>query len=394
MNDACRETALAELLPDRLLGNIGRALQQLLGPDAALLDAGGTALWGEAPPPEAARSALVLEIEPVAYVAATAAPAKVAAAATLLAEILQARNRYVMVSELHIEAIAADFARLKAEHLALQESEARYKALSAELEQRVKEQVATLDERQRQLYQAEKLASVGQLAAGIAHEINNPIGFVRSNLQSFAGYLDRFEQLRARLDRAQDAWAEFDLDFVLADGRELLADSVAGADRIARIVKDLRGFSNIDRPQEEMVDLNVNLRDACAVVAGQKPEGVRLTLDLKPLPPLLCLPGLLNQVFLNVLINALQAVGEHGEIRVASASAGGRIDISIADDGPGMAADVLARVFEPFFTTREVGQGTGLGLTVARDVVQAHDGSIVLESQPGRGTTVRISLPT
>jgi signal transduction histidine kinase len=299
-----------------------------------------------------------------------------------------------MVSELHLEAIAADFEKLKIEHLSVQESEARCKALAAELEQRVKEQVAILEERQRQLYQAEKLASVGQLAAGVAHEINNPIGFIHSNLTTFADYLDKFAQLRSRLDEARRAWADLDLDFVLADGRELVADSTAGADRIARIVHDLRGFSNIDRPEEEMVDVNDSLRAACAVIVGQKPAGVALRLDLQAVPPLLCLPGLLNQVFLNLLINALQAVGRQGEIRVGSHLEGTHIVITIGDNGEGIAADVLPRVFEPFFTTRDVGQGTGLGLTVARDVVQVHGGSIELESAIGRGTTVRIDLPS
>jgi two-component system, NtrC family, sensor kinase len=394
MNNSCRELRLEELLPAETLAAIGPALTTLLGANVALLDPSGKAWWGMPPDAGAARSALIVELEAIGQVAAQAAPERVAAAMQLLLAVARARARYLMVSELHLEAVAADFEKLKLEHKALQESEARYKSLAAELEQRVRQQVETLEERQRQLYQAEKLASVGQLAAGVAHEINNPIGFIHSNLKSFGDYLERFAQLRNRLDDARRAWADLELDFVLADGRELVADSTAGADRIARIVKDLRGFSNIDRPEEEMVDVNDSLRSACAVIAGQKPDSVALTLDLKPVPPLLCLPGLLNQVFLNLLINALQAVGQQGEIRVSSQAEGTRIVITIADNGVGIAADVLPRVFEPFFTTRDVGLGTGLGLTVAHDVIQVHGGSIELESALGRGTTVRVILPT
>jgi signal transduction histidine kinase len=394
MTDSCREVRLDELLPAKTLATIGPALTELLGESAAVLDASGKALWGRAPSSAAANSALTIELEPIGQITATTTATRGAAAAQLVLEILRARARYLMVSELHLDAVAADFEKLKAEHLALQESEARYKSLAAELEQRVQQQVETLEERQRQLYQAEKLASVGQLAAGVAHEINNPIGFIHSNLKTFGDYLDKFARLRDRLDEARRAWADLDLDFVLTDGRELVADSMAGSDRIARIVKDLRGFSNIDRPQEEMVDVNDSLRSACAVVAGQKPAGVTLTVDLQPVPPLLCLPGLLNQVFLNLLINALQAVGSQGAIRVSSSAEEGRIVICIADDGTGIEAEALPHVFEPFFTTRDVGQGTGLGLTVARDVVQVHGGSIELDSTVGRGTTVRINLPT
>jgi two-component system NtrC family sensor kinase len=386
-----REASLAELLPPAVLTRLGPALATLLGDAAALRDAAGHVLWGAPVDGMPVRAPLILELEPLGHLEASSGHA-VAAAAALLTEILKGQARYRMASSLHLEAVAADFEKLKAEHAALQQSEARLRALSAELERRVEEQVAVLEERQRQLYQAEKLAAVGQLAAGIAHEINNPIGFIRSNVNTFGGYLGKVAALKSRLDTA--VWKDLDLDFVLADGRELVADSIAGIDRIARIVKDLRGFSNIDRPEEEVIDVNDSLRAAASVIEGQKPAGVAVRLDLRPLPPLLCLPGHLNQVFLNVLINALQAVGDRGEIRVASRAEGTRIVVAIGDDGPGIAPEILDRVFDPFFTTRAVGQGTGLGLTVARDIVRAHDGSISLESTPGRGTTVTIGLPT
>jgi signal transduction histidine kinase len=319
------------------------------------------------------------------------------AAAWLIKEVLRSRLRYRMASELHDEVILSSFEQLKRDHAALEVSEASYKALSADLEMRVEAQVAILEQRQRQLYEAEKLASVGQLAAGIAHEINNPIGFVRSNLETFSVYLGKVAALGDTLDQAKVSWKALGLDFVVEDGHELVAESIAGIDRVARIVKDLRGFSNIDRPDEEMVDLNDGLTSACAVVAGQLPAGVKLLKELSPLPPLMCLPGHLSQVWLNVLQNAVQAVGRNGTIRVSSAVSSGisgeSICIKVTDDGQGISGEVLAHVFEPFFTTRDVGKGTGLGLTVARDIVGAHGGDIGIESTSEHGTTVTITLP-
>jgi two-component system NtrC family sensor kinase len=386
-----RSATLAELLPESLADKLRAAVGELLGCAVELRE---TATPGS---PEAP---LTLEIEPIGYLSASAtagigAPAtsRLEAAAWLVKEVLRSRLRYRMASELHDEVTLSSFEQLKRDHAALEVSEASYKALSADLERRVEAQVAILEQRQRQLYEAEKLASVGQLAAGIAHEINNPIGFVRSNLETFSLYLGKVAALGATLDQAKVSWQALGLDFVVEDGRELVAESIAGVDRVARIVKDLRGFSNIDRPDEEMVDLNDGLTSACAVVAGQMPAGVKLVKALSPLPPLMCLPGHLSQVWLNVLQNAVQAVGQHGSIQVSSGVAGESICIKVTDDGPGISDEVMAHVFEPFFTTRDVGKGTGLGLTVARDIVGAHGGDIVIESTAGQGTTVTITLP-
>jgi signal transduction histidine kinase len=394
-----RSATLTELLPDSLADKICAAVGELLGYAVVLREAAA---------PGSLEAPMTLEIEPIGYLSAIAAagidaPAatRLEAAAWLVKEVLRSRFRYRMASELHDEVTLSSFEQLKRDHAALEVSEASYKALSADLERRVEAQVAILEQRQRQLYEAEKLASVGQLAAGIAHEINNPIGFVRSNLVTFSGYLGKFGELGGQLDQARASWAALGLDFVVRDGQELVAESIAGVDRVARIVKDLRGFSNIDRPDEEMVDLNDSLTSACAVVAGQLTLGVTLRKQLSPLPPLMCLPGHLSQVWLNVLQNAVQAVGLNGTISVSSGVyngvssglAGESICIKVTDDGPGISDEVLAHVFEPFFTTRDVGKGTGLGLTVARDIVGAHGGDIGIESKPGRGTTVTITLP-
>lgn len=268
---------------------------------------------------------------------------------------------------------------------------------SARLEAYVNARAAEAEERYRLLYQAEKLASVAQLAAGVAHEMNNPIGFVRSNLTTLGKYLAQVAALKDRLDEAPVAWRDLDLDFVVADAAELIGDCIAGLDRVARIVEDLKGFSNVNRPDEEMADINEGLRAVCAVIESQRPPGVTLSIDAGELPRLLCLPGHLNQAFLNVLKNALQAVGEAGEIHVESRreSEDGveAIVVRIRDNGVGIYPRDLPKVFDPFYTTRPVGQGTGLGLTVARDIVQVHNGTLALDSAPGRGTLVTIRLP-
>lgn len=395
-SDFDREWQLGELFDARMLERIAPPLAELLGADLAILDRDGAALWGH-PAAEARREALVLEIEPAGYLASSNAdPARLHSAGRMFTALLRAEARYRMASALHLEAVTQDFETLKLEHSRLLASEARYRKLSEELEARVEAQVADLETRQRQLYQAEKLASVGQLAAGTAHEINNPLGFVSSNLSSFKLYLDKFAALHGRLAEGEAAWQSLDLDFVLEDGAELLADCSAGLARIARIVADLKSFSNEGRPPTEAADLNACLQHAVSVI-GTPPPGIQLETSLAPLPPLTCNPGHLNQVFASLIRNALQAIqdaGRPGTVRIESEASADGIHIHIADDGVGMSPDQLARAFEPFYTTRAIGTGTGLGLSTARNIVLAHHGRIDLASTPGAGTTATLFFPT
>lgn len=391
-----REWRIEELLDQGMMQRVGPALNVLLGGDAAIVDADGHVLWGIAVA-EARREPLVLELEPVAYLASQSADQTALAGARALLELLlRTQVRYKMASNLHLEAVAEDFESLRLEHARLQESEARYKALSGELEARVRAQVLQLEERQQMLYSAEKLASVGQLAAGVAHEVNNPLGFVRSNLATFQHYLGQFGDLKARLGEGEVAWQALDLDFILEDGGDLLAESLKGIDRIAKIVSELKSFSNVDRASEEFLDLNDCLRQAASVIEGQLPSGVSLRLELLPLPGLVCLPGHINQMLLGLLRNAGQAIseaGRPGEIGVSSAADEQGITILIRDNGVGMTAEQLARAFEPFYTTRPVGAGAGLGLTTARNIVLAHSGRIDLVSYRDVGTTVTLFFP-
>lgn len=380
-----REWILAELLPVGEREKAGPALRTLLGDDCAILDADGTVLWGTLPE-GAAREPLVVELEPVGYLAAAAPCPRLKAAATLLRQILAARTRYLLAASLHHEAVDANYEALRA-------SELRYKALSEALEQRVEEQVTQIEAQQRQLYVTEKAAAVGQLAAGVAHEINNPIGFIRSNLNTFAAYLNKFASLQKDLSHAGELWKSLDLDFVLADGGDLLKDCVDGADRIGHIVRDLKGFSNIDGPSEEVIDINECIRRAVAMVGNRRPPGVNLELDLAPLPPRHCRPWQLAEALFNLLSNAVRAVGDNGTIRVTSRLSQDELEVDIADNGCGIPRELLDKVFDPFYTTRSVGEGTGLGLTVTRDIIHAHGGNIAIASESGRGTTVTLRFP-
>lgn len=395
------EWHLGELLDVAALARLGSALSELLDGDLAILDYDGKLLWGLLAP-AARREALILELEPVGFLASVAlSPGALQGGSRLLTALLRAESRFKMASTLHLAAVAEDFESLKREHARLMESEARYRKLSEELETRVKVQVAELEERQQMLYEAEKLASVGQLAAGMAHEINNPLGFVRSNLSTFKNYLNKFSQLKEKLAEGDVAWAvaweKLDLDFALEDGVDLLVESTKGIDRIARIVSDLKSFSNVDRATEEFTDINTCLRHAANVIESQLPLGIGLTLDLLPLPELICLPGHLNQLFFSLLRNAVQAIqdaGRPGQVRISSSADDTGITVRIHDDGMGMSPTQLEKAFQPFFTTRAVGAGVGLGLSTARNIVQAHSGRIELDSAPDVGTTVTLFFPT
>lgn len=393
-----REMGFAELLADIPRERLQKALVLLLGGAFRLVDAAGNVLIGASNASEQARRMpVVLELEPVGYLECVSADeSRMQSAVALLELLLRGAARYKMASGLHIESVQADYETLKRKHAALEESEARFKTLSEQLEVRVQEQVRALEESSRQLYQAEKMASVGRLAAGVAHEINNPIGFVRSNLSTAQAYLEKFASLDEAISSGQplaQRWKELNMGFVLEDFDDLLKESISGIDRVARIVADLKGFSNVDRGEEEMADLNESLRQACQAIAGQLPQGVKVVQELGDIPRVLCLPGYLNQAFLNILENAVHAVAAGGEIKVKTAHEGDEIVIAISDNGRGMFEDVLQQAFEPFFTTRDVGQGTGLGLTVVRDIVRVHGGEVFIESQPDAGTTVTIRLP-
>jgi hemerythrin-like metal-binding protein len=291
---------------------------------------------------------------------------------------------------------------LSLQNHALENVNQSLEAKVAERTQALTESLKTVASAQNQLLQSEKMAAVGQLAAGVAHEINNPIGFVTSNLGTLKTYVKNLLDLIA----AQEAAAAgdpaplaqvrqgMDLDYLREDVIALLSESSDGLDRVRKIVQDLKDFSHVDEAELQDANLNAGLDSTLNVVNNEIKYKAEVIKDYGQLPLVRCIPGQINQVFMNLLVNAAQAIEQHGTITVRTAVQDGMVRIAISDTGCGMAPEVAKRVFEPFYTTKPVGKGTGLGLSLAYDiVVKKHAGRIEVDSTPGKGTTFTISLP-
>ncbi len=257
--------------------------------------------------------------------------------------------------------------------------------------------IGELEEAHVQLLQSEKMASIGVLAAGVAHEINNPIGFVSSNLGTLKDYHKTMVALldACRAGRATEAdFAAADFDYLKADLADLMRESRDGLERVRKIVADLKDFSRLDQADWQEADLNAGIECTLNVVRNEikyKAEVVR-EYDAK-LPPVRCLPAQINQVVMNLLVNAAHAIEERGIITVRSGHDAEWAWIEVADTGRGMSPEVLKCIFDPFYTTKPVGKGTGLGLSISYDIVDKHGGHIDVSSEPGRGTTFRVWLP-
>ena len=275
----------------------------------------------------------------------------------------------------------------------------------AENYQRIKLTNTRLEEAQNQLLQAEKMASIGQLAAGVAHEINNPIGFVSSNLGTLRGYvepmfglLDSMQSASAALPEAVGAALReldrrIDLAFVKEDLPQLLDESEDGLVRVKKIVQDLKDFSRVDHAEWQDADLNAGLDSTLNVVMNEVKYKAEVRKDYGPLPPVRCIAAQLNQVFMNLIVNAAHAIPQRGEIRLTTRAQGDWVWVQVEDTGVGMSEEVRRRIFEPFFTTKPVGKGTGLGLSLSYSIVQKHAGRIEVESAPGEGTRFRVWVP-
>ncbi|OHC66447.1 MAG: hypothetical protein A2040_15505 [Rhodocyclales bacterium GWA2_65_19] len=257
-----------------------------------------------------------------------------------------------------------------------------------------------VSETQNQLLQSEKMAAIGQLAAGVAHEINNPVGFVSSNLGTLGHYVEdllRVIDAAADCPPAQAAAQAIELPFVRQDLAALLAESRDGLERVRQIVANLKDFSHVDQAEWQQADLLAGLESTINVVWHELKYKTEIRRELQPLPPVRCLPAQINQVLMNLLLNAAQAIPAHGTITLRSGLADplhdGQVWIEVADDGIGMEEETRRRLFEPFFTTKPVGQGTGLGLSLSWDIVHTHGGSFEVDSAPGAGSRIRLWLP-
>ncbi len=312
-------------------------------------------------------------------------------------------------------------ARVRRERRRVQEE---LRATYAELEQRVHERTSQLSdanlrltkeiaerarvqaERDRlsgELLQAQKLQAIGQLSAGVAHEINNPLSFMLSNLSTLKEYSQELSKLlraaaavidglgpREEFDRLR---AAVERDSILADFEAALQECRHGGERIRDIVKGMKAFVRLDPQLLKAADLNQCLDDALRLCASEFQCGVEIRRDLGPLPPVLCNPQRIEQVFVNLLLNAAQAIDGKGTVSVSTRQAQDQVVARIRDSGRGIPPEHLAKLFEPFFTTKPVGKGTGLGLYVAYEIARAHGGRIEVASHPGEGTEFALWLP-
>jgi PAS domain S-box-containing protein len=269
-----------------------------------------------------------------------------------------------------------------------------------------------------QLLHSEKMASIGQLAAGVAHEINNPTGFVSSNLKTLAEYIQDLSSLTREygklveklkqnpdLDSCQPDASEqikhiaaleeeVDLDFVLKDILELIEESIEGTERIKKIVLDLKDFAHPGDDKPKLADINQNMDSTINVVWNELKYKADVIKDYGDLPQVQCYPQLLNQVFLNLLVNAAQSIEKRGEIKIKTRANNGYVEIIISDTGSGIPKENLPRIFDPFFTTKKIGKGTGLGLNVAYNIIKKHQGEIDVKSDVGKGTLFIIRIPS
>lgn len=272
-----------------------------------------------------------------------------------------------------------------------------------------------LKENQAQLVQAEKMSSLGQLTAGIAHEINNPVGFVRSNLERLADYAGVFTALIDAYERAEQRITEGGLDadgslapffddvhrlrgerkvnFMREDIHVLIAESCTGVEQITEIVQGLRDFSRIDEPDFQPANVNDGIEATLRLIWNELKYRFEVRTDLGDLPNIDCHPGQLNQVFMNLLLNAAQATPDRGALTIETEAEEETVVVRIADTGEGIDPAVLPRIFEPFYTTKPVGKGTGLGLSISYGIIKRHNGEISVDSKPGVGTTFTIRLP-
>ncbi len=293
-------------------------------------------------------------------------------------------------------------------------------------EAQTQDEMKRLQATQSQVIHTTKLASLGQMVAGVAHEINTPLGFVKSNVEVVGDLLDDYRKLVKLYDAAVqlclqpvdhnfgadketldklvkyveearrklfEARANLESSSLLKDAKELLGDAGDGLTQLASLVQNLKGFSRVDRDGMDSVDLNEGLDSALIIAQHQLRDRVKVVKHLQPLPKVRCMASQMNQVFLNLITNAAQAIDGEGTLTIESKPVGQTVEMSFADTGSGITDDVLPKIFDPFFTTKPVGEGTGLGLSIVHKIIKGHNGSVKVRTTPKKGSTFTITLP-
>ena len=333
----------------------------------------------------------------------------------------RARLLLAVVSVLLLVVVAFIGLRLRQSYAALNATNAELEQFNIVLEQRVSERTEELStaydelkESQAQLVQAEKMSSLGELVAGISHEINTPLWYllstttlIQERMRTVAEFVEVIEEMLTmlrsgntdkgafveRLRRLDHALHRDGLRDDLAESQDLLNDSIEGLEQLAEMAQSLKDFSRLDRAAVDEVDLNEGLEKTLVIAKNVLKGGVRVEKSLGELPKLKCAPSQINQVLLNLVKNAADALDGDGVITLRTWHDDGHVHVSVADDGCGMDEETLAKVRDPFFTTKEVGKGTGLGLSICQKIIDAHDGELKIDSAPGEGSTFTLSLP-
>lgn len=320
-------------------------------------------------------------------------------------------NSEVMVSRFdEVGQLTQSFNSMIQDLRAAAENKQRYlkevESLNQQLEKRVETKIEELKSTQSQLLQSEKLASIGQLAAGVAHEINNPVGYINSNISTLKQYLkdlfrvlDGYEQIEKQVQgetifsEVKNIKDEVDLSYLKEDIEELMDESQEGVTRVKQIVQDLKDFSHVDEAEWQWADLHKGLDSTLNVAHNETKYKAEIIKQYGDIPHVKCMPSQINQVFMNLIVNAAHAIEKRGLITISTRSDEVSVYIAIADTGKGMSEDVLKRIFDPFYTTKPIGKGTGLGLSLSYGIIEKHNGQIKVESEVGSGTTFTIVLP-
>lgn len=302
-------------------------------------------------------------------------------------------------------------------HLELKQARDRLAEQNDMLEARILERTRELEHSQRQTMMSEKMAAIGLLAAGIAHEINNPTSFISTNLHMLNRYQQNLREMISiyrhtieqilpavqmgsnsaggenLLSALMDQETELDIPFILEDLPNLIKDSCEGIDRITKIVQDLKFFSHPGEDSMQLVDINRNLDSTLNIVWNEIKYKATVTRNYGQLPHVNCYPQQMNQVFMNLLVNAAQAIVNRGEIQISTRENNGFIEITISDTGQGIPPDKIGKIFDPFYTTKPIGKGTGLGLNLSYSIIKKHNGTIDVQSEVEKGTIFTIRIP-
>jgi signal transduction histidine kinase len=342
--------------------------------------------------------------------------AKSRAAANLLKQLMRLKHQTILTSGLHGLVVEESYAELKDKAEQLARSEEKFRNLSANLEIEVQKKTEEIRIAHAHVMQQEKMAAIGQLSAGMAHEINNPLGFILSNLTTLKDYGDDLAALmlqyrkltalcgdsanngcsssiRSQCKTIEEIENKLDGTFLLADLPVLISESVTGAKRIQNIVQDLKTAARPGESQQEHIHVPESIEAVLAIVQSRIGPKISVKKTFHPVPMIIGYPQEISQVWLNIILNALEAMDDEGTLEITTQTAKDQVAVGIEDTGMGISGENIPKIFNPFFTTKDVGQGTGLGLHLVYQLIAKHDGQIKVQSQSGKGSRFTIHLP-